>query len=101
MQVHPIRILLAPPQVGEDVSSSEPPILGEGESHTVEFSPALPNQGAFFFRTYQHVYQDGPQGHQAGPSAKCGRGDALPSAALAGFRRRVGGQVTGSHLTHH
>ncbi len=28
--------------------------FGEGESHTVEFSPALPNHAAFFFRTYQH-----------------------------------------------
>src|SRR5580700_4680325 len=38
------------------LSSPEPPMmnLGEGESHTVEFSPALPYQGAFFFRTYQH-----------------------------------------------
>ena len=27
--------------------------FGERESQTVEFSPALPNQGAFFFRTYQ------------------------------------------------
>ena len=28
--------------------------FGEGESWTVEFSPAFPYQGAFFFRTYQH-----------------------------------------------
>jgi len=28
--------------------------LGLAESHMVEFSPPLPNQGAFFFRTYQH-----------------------------------------------
>src|ERR1700722_11167229 len=36
-------------------SSSDPPIMnfGLGESQTVEFSPALPYQGAFFFRTYQ------------------------------------------------
>src|ERR1019366_3519097 len=36
-------------------ASPDPPMmnLGEGESQTVEFSPALPNQGAFFFRTYQ------------------------------------------------
>ncbi len=27
--------------------------FGEGEYQMVEFSPALPNQGAFFFRTYQ------------------------------------------------
>jgi predicted CXXCH cytochrome family protein len=27
--------------------------FGEGESQMVEFSPALPNQGAFFLRTYQ------------------------------------------------
>jgi len=27
--------------------------FGEAESQTVEFSPALPYQGAFFFRTYQ------------------------------------------------
>ena len=27
--------------------------FGDGESQMVEFSPALPNQGAFFFRTYQ------------------------------------------------
>jgi hypothetical protein len=37
-------------------SLSEPPMMnfGEGESQMVEFSPALPNHGAFFFRTYQH-----------------------------------------------
>jgi hypothetical protein len=28
--------------------------FGEGESWTVEFSPAFPYQAAFFFRTYQH-----------------------------------------------
>ena len=28
--------------------------FGEAESQIVEFSPALPNQGAFFLRTYQH-----------------------------------------------
>ncbi len=28
--------------------------FGDGESQTVEFSPALPNHGAFFLRTYQH-----------------------------------------------
>jgi hypothetical protein len=28
--------------------------LGDGQAQIVEFSPALPNQGAFFFRTYQH-----------------------------------------------
>ena len=27
--------------------------FGEGDIQIVEFSPALPNQGAFFFRTYQ------------------------------------------------
>ena len=27
--------------------------FGDALSHTVEFSPALPNQGAFFIRTYQ------------------------------------------------
>ena len=28
-------------------------ILGEAASQMVVFSPALPNHGAFFFRTYQ------------------------------------------------
>jgi hypothetical protein len=28
--------------------------FGLGESQIVAFSPAFPNQGAFFFRTYQH-----------------------------------------------
>jgi hypothetical protein len=28
--------------------------VGDGESQTVEFWPASPNQGAFFCRTYQH-----------------------------------------------
>ena len=28
--------------------------FGEAEAQTVEFSPGLPNHGAFFFRTYQH-----------------------------------------------
>jgi hypothetical protein len=27
--------------------------FGDGESQIVEFWPALPNQGAFFFLTYQ------------------------------------------------
>ena len=27
--------------------------FGDGESQLVEFSPGLPNHGAFFFRTYQ------------------------------------------------
>jgi hypothetical protein len=27
--------------------------FGDGECQIVEFSPAFPNQGAFFFRTYQ------------------------------------------------
>src|SRR5262249_27243551 len=27
--------------------------FGDGEAHIVEFSPALPNQGAFFLRTNQ------------------------------------------------
>src|SRR5260370_461714 len=35
-------------------SSSDPPMmnLADGESQMVEFSPAFPNQGAFFLRTY-------------------------------------------------
>ena len=28
--------------------------LGDAESQMVEFSPAFPNHGAFFFLTYQH-----------------------------------------------
>jgi hypothetical protein len=28
--------------------------FGEGEAQIVEFSPAFPYQGAFFFRTNQH-----------------------------------------------
>ena len=28
--------------------------FGEGEFQIVEFSPAFPNHGAFFFRTNQH-----------------------------------------------
>ena len=37
-------------------ASSEPPMMnfGDGESQIVEFWPALPNQAAFFFLTYQH-----------------------------------------------
>jgi hypothetical protein len=27
--------------------------FGDGESQVIEFSPALPNHGAFFLRTYQ------------------------------------------------
>jgi hypothetical protein len=27
--------------------------FGEGDAQIVEFSPAFPNQGAFFFLTYQ------------------------------------------------
>jgi hypothetical protein len=36
--------------------SSEPPIMnfGDAASQMVAFSPALPYQAAFFFRTYQH-----------------------------------------------
>src|SRR6516164_5055882 len=36
-------------------SSSEPPMMnfGLGDAQIVEFSPALPYQGAFFFRTNQ------------------------------------------------
>jgi hypothetical protein len=38
------------------LSSSDPPMMnfGDGESQMVEFSPAFPNHGAFFLRTYQH-----------------------------------------------
>jgi hypothetical protein len=28
--------------------------FGEGDAQIVEFSPAFPNHGAFFFRTNQH-----------------------------------------------
>ena len=39
-----------------NLSSSDPPMMnfGDGDDQPVEFSPALPNHGAFFFRTYQH-----------------------------------------------
>jgi hypothetical protein len=32
--------------------------LNDGESQIVEFSPGLPNHGAFFFLTYQHGSTD-------------------------------------------
>ena len=41
--------------------------FGDGESQIVEFSPALPNQGAFFFRTNQQAHAGTSTGFALGP----------------------------------